>query len=234
MDRNAAERVDLRVLVVGPQAVADGLRGGVERMGHTAWTSPTAGLGDGRVIALANPDVAILHLPIKAPDRTLAAASRLMQNHAIPVVVHGASFPPDLVERLGGLCPRGVLVAPVNDEQLLATLSVAACIGASPSPSTEIGPAELRAVLERIRDLLGSVGVGRAQVGPNDGPDLSGLTRREREVLETFVRLRRIPDVAEALFISRHTVRNHLKSVYVKLGVHSQPELMVLMLSGRR
>lgn len=151
----------------------------------------------------------------------------------MPVVVWGAEFRACLAARLGGLCPRGGLVEPLHPQQLLATLTVAACIGVEAAEDDVASPAAMRGVLERIRDLLGSVGVTQGAAPPGEGPDLSVLTRREREVLEACVRLRRIPDVAESLFISKHTVRNHLKSIYLKLGLHSHPELMALMLSGR-
>jgi AcrR family transcriptional regulator len=36
----------------------------------------------------------------------------------------------------------------------------------------------------------------------------------------------RVATVAKALFISPHTVRNHLRSIFAKVGVHSQPELL--------
>lgn len=41
----------------------------------------------------------------------------------------------------------------------------------------------------------------------------------------------RVPTIAGKLFISPHTVRNHLKSIYSKLQVHSQSELIVLVRS---
>lgn len=233
MKPSTADAAALRVLVVGPDRAAERVRGELEAAGHAVWAGPLRAVTEGRIIALSMPQVALVHVPVDNQDAALAAASLLTEQHRVPVVVWGARFSPPLVQRLGGLCPRGVLVEPVSTDQLLATLSVAACIGVK-TPTPEAGdPAELRVVLERIRDLLASVGVSQAHTGSGEGPDLSVLTRREREVLEAFVRLRRIPDVADSLFISRHTVRNHLKSIYAKLGVHSQPELMVLMLSGR-
>jgi len=45
-------------------------------------------------------------------------------------------------------------------------------------------------------------------------------------VLERLAHGGRVATVAKALFISRHTVRNHLRSIFSKLGVHSQPELL--------
>lgn len=55
---------------------------------------------------------------------------------------------------------------------------------------------------------------------------LSSLSSREQEIVILLVDGRRIHEVAKLLFISEHTVRNHLKSIYSKLDVHSQTELI--------
>jgi DNA-binding CsgD family transcriptional regulator len=55
---------------------------------------------------------------------------------------------------------------------------------------------------------------------------LSRLTPRQLEVVERLRLGERPTTIAVALHISPHTVRNHLKHVYRKLGVHSQEELL--------
>jgi DNA-binding NarL/FixJ family response regulator len=52
------------------------------------------------------------------------------------------------------------------------------------------------------------------------------ITPREREIVRTLICYRRLPRVADVLGISVHTARNHLKSVFRKLNVHSQDELL--------
>ncbi len=52
------------------------------------------------------------------------------------------------------------------------------------------------------------------------------LTRREREVVARLRSGIAPKQIAAALFISDHTIRNHVKAVYRKLGVHSHLELM--------
>ena len=52
------------------------------------------------------------------------------------------------------------------------------------------------------------------------------LSKREQEVLAHLMEGGRVATVAKALFLSPHTVRNHLRSIFAKLGVHSQPELL--------
>lgn len=59
-----------------------------------------------------------------------------------------------------------------------------------------------------------------------DHPALADISRREREVLELLVCGDRVIAIAEQLFISDHTVRNHLKSMFRKTGTSSQAELI--------
>jgi len=57
------------------------------------------------------------------------------------------------------------------------------------------------------------------------------LSDREREVSAMVVNGLTNPDIAEALFISRYTVADHLKAIYGKVGVSSRGAL-ALALSG--
>ncbi|MHB1511211.1 MAG: helix-turn-helix transcriptional regulator [Acidimicrobiales bacterium] len=52
------------------------------------------------------------------------------------------------------------------------------------------------------------------------------LSERECEVMALIVDGRRVSSIARSLFLSEHTVRNHLKAIFHKLGVHSQVELL--------
>jgi DNA-binding CsgD family transcriptional regulator len=51
------------------------------------------------------------------------------------------------------------------------------------------------------------------------------LTSREHEILEQVLRGLRVSTIAAKLFLSEHTVRNHLKSIHRKLGMHSTAEI---------
>ena len=60
------------------------------------------------------------------------------------------------------------------------------------------------------------------------------LSTRETEVLSLLLSGQRVPSIAGQLHISPHTVRNHLKSMFRKLEVSTQAELIerVRSLSG--
>lgn len=61
--------------------------------------------------------------------------------------------------------------------------------------------------------------------GRTPGP--SPLSRREIQVVQEIVAGRNVVAIAATLHLSPHTVRNHLKSAYRKLGVHSQTEVAI-------
>lgn len=58
---------------------------------------------------------------------------------------------------------------------------------------------------------------------------LQQLSRREREVLRLLLSNNRPRVIAQTLFISLYTVRNHLRSIFEKFAVHSQAELLTLL-----
>lgn len=90
---------------------------------------------------------------------------------------------------------------------------------------------ELEDTMRRISDELGriglSAGTGSSSTEPAPiHPDLELLSRRERDVVTQLLQGHRVVSIAELLEVSEHTVRNHLKSIFRKLGVHSQAELV--------
>jgi DNA-binding NarL/FixJ family response regulator len=60
------------------------------------------------------------------------------------------------------------------------------------------------------------------------------VTPREREIIHGLLRGRRVSAVADVLGISVHTARNHLRSIFRKLDLHSQDELVRFLIDGER
>ena len=93
---------------------------------------------------------------------------------------------------------------------------------------------ELEETLKRISTELASVGVAsqpepESQLSDSIAPILTRLSGREKEVVTLLLEGQRVTMIAEMLCVSPHTVRNHLKSIFRKVGVHSQAELVSMM-----
>jgi LuxR family maltose regulon positive regulatory protein len=65
-------------------------------------------------------------------------------------------------------------------------------------------------------------------VAPEAASDLlfpcEPLSRREEEVLHLLPGQLSVEEIANQLYVSVHTVRSHIKSIYSKLGVHGRLE----------
>lgn len=62
--------------------------------------------------------------------------------------------------------------------------------------------------------------------------NLSLLTPREREVLKLIAQGMTNGEIASALFISEHTVKNHVSNIYRKLGDNDRTRVALLALEG--
>lgn len=95
-----------------------------------------------------------------------------------------------------------------------------------PGPRLECwsGPEQRTALLRLYDRDLGLVVDERALIS------LYGLTRGEAALTAKLVQGKSIEEAAEALFISPHTARTHLKRIFMKTDTHRQPELVVRML----
>ena len=103
-----------------------------------------------------------------------------------------------------------------------------------PSPANTAGKdsAELSTILLRlgrgatIAELARGVFRG---ISESTMPGLSRLTTRELEIASRLLDGDRPPEIARKLFLSQSTVRNHLASVFAKVGVTSQQDLLNLL-----
>lgn len=77
----------------------------------------------------------------------------------------------------------------------------------------------------RARSILEPTGEALPSARPRMGRDRR-LSLREREVVQLLSQGRSVSVIARSLSISPHTVRNHLKAIFRKVGVHSQVELV--------
>jgi DNA-binding NarL/FixJ family response regulator len=138
----------------------------------------------------------------------------------------------DLIARLREVAPKSevvVVTASTDDHTLLDALdagctafvtkdqrieAVVEAIRAASRGEVVVPPQLLAKVLPRLR--------GDRSSTP------SGLTGREREVLELCAEGLSNQQIADRLFLSVHTVRNHVQNILDKLGAHSKLEAVAM------
>jgi DNA-binding NarL/FixJ family response regulator len=124
----------------------------------------------------------------------------------VRIVLTGQATLDDAARAINGAEVFRYLQKPCSSSELLAVLEAGvARREAKRSPLTGFGLAELRL-----------------------------LSEREKEVLTLVTSGLRTGQVAQRLFVSPHTIRNHLKALFRKLGVNSQAALVARGQSSRR
>lgn len=137
--------------------------------------------------------------------------------------------------RAGGVC-ISVLVPSAGGEvsaelvirRLVPSMSFAFSLVCGGDQSA--GPLGAEEALRKLGRGLRALDTGEAaSVIDRAGPvGAERLSSRESEIVARLVSGDRVPAIAQALFLSQSTIRNHLSSAFAKLGVTSQQELVDL------
>lgn len=134
----------------------------------------------------------------------------------------------------------GADLVPVARQLVLLPLTPApSCAFALLGEDTD-GAADGRTVADLMIRLGRITGLGREFRGESAPPatasgrlrspvELGRLSSRELEVVSCLMAGDRVPLIAKQLFLSEGTVRNHLSSVFGKLGVATQQQLIELL-----
>jgi DNA-binding NarL/FixJ family response regulator len=175
----------------------------------------------------SSPDLLLLDIGLVEADDGI----RLAESVDVPILFVSGRSDAETLRRAGSTSALGFVVKPFGPRQLLASVELALARASTPEHRAL---EKARRALTDIAQTLERAGYPGASASASGlriraVPGLERLTNREQEVLDALLAYQRPPQIAEQLFISPHTVRNHLKSIYAKLGVHSQAELLDLL-----
>lgn len=187
------------------------------------------------------PDLVLIDIVLGGADGIFLAQE--LQRSDVPFVYVTAHTDPDTLARAKETAPLGYVVKPFDDRQLLSTIDLALYenerrrkkVGGNGEEAPHLAHARVAALeqgMQKIADLVKELGLATGEAGPHR-PEveavLGQLSARERQIVELLLASRRVPGIAATLGISPHTVRNHLKAVFRKLGVHSQEALLEML-----
>ena len=147
------------------------------------------------------PDLIVLDIAMPGKDG-LAVAEQLRVQHPATAVLFLSMHDDDAsLQRALAIGARGFVSKSAPVDELLDALRAMQGGGSYLSSG----------VATRVMDIA---------AGRTRSSDL-GLTAREREILDLLTQGRRPGEIGDALFLSVKTVKNHLTSVYQKLGVET-------------
>ncbi|MEL6698407.1 MAG: response regulator transcription factor [Bacteroidota bacterium] len=115
-----------------------------------------------------------------------------------------------------------MLTVKVDNQSVFDSL----CAGATGYLIKATPPTQLLAAIEEVYKGGSpmSMDIARKVLSSFHQPVTSPLTARETEILRRLCDGENYKTIAEALFVSGHTIRTHIKHIYAKLHVHSRAE----------
>ncbi len=171
--------------------------------------------------------IGLMLLDLVHPDDATHLLDRSTTDHPVPRSHCHVRFR----HRDGRWTDVCVLVAPFSEDDPERAAFALLGLPQRPAGATADRVAELELRLRHIGTEVRAAGVLdelEAMPTTSDHPQLSELTSRQWEILSRLIRGDRVPTIARDLFISQSTVRNHLASIYARVDVHSQAELLEL------
>jgi DNA-binding CsgD family transcriptional regulator len=181
------------------------------------------------VLGVAPHQVIGKHLLRTSDERKLY--EELMEHHD-DVEGYTVALPPGALNHLGGTKNVRCIVASLADSPSFCFILVPGADELMERRTDRVAQLEHR--LWRIASEVQASGIFDSMNTMPDVtrfPQLSTLSTRQWEVLSRLLRGERVPSIAESLFVSQSTVRNNLSSIFEKFGVHSQSELISLLLA---
>lgn len=199
--------------------------------GVTACTSVHDRLQLVRCLEQALPDVLLLDADLdgRHAGLELVIDARITETVKTVLVADDIDAQTLSLARRAGVA--GFLAWPCSQAQVDATLCIV--LGTAPRHDVVSSGEQLAQAISALRHIARSleqvrhlVPIAEAEPRLRPLPGLTELSAREWDVLMGLLDHKRVPELARTLHISPHTVRNHLKSIFGKLGVHSQSELL--------
>jgi DNA-binding NarL/FixJ family response regulator len=204
--------VTIRVLLADDhRMLREGLRRSMVEEGFDIVGEADNGEEAVRLVAELEPDVVLMD--VSMPEMDGVEATRIIRatdtsTRVIMLTMHAdADVLADAI-RAGA---SGYLVKDCSTDEVAEAVRMAA------SGDTALSPQLAATMLDEVR---------RLEAPPLDDDDRN-ITKREEEVLQHIADGCSTPEVAERLYISQKTVKNHLASIYQKLDARDRTQAVL-------
>ncbi|MGC4082686.1 MAG: response regulator transcription factor [Vicinamibacterales bacterium] len=172
----------------------------------------------------SHPDVIVMDVKLDGDMDGISAAREIGRHRRTPIVYLTAHTDRDTVARAAEGYAASYILKPFVERQLISAVLLA-----SHQSARMTAYADDAALEERLREIAASMRESHSRAATEETTlhdAARRLSPRERELVTMLAQGARLTGIARKLGLSTHTVRNHLKSIFRKLDVHSQHDLV--------
>ena len=207
------DEAEISVLLVEDHALfRQGLRELLETAGLTVIGEAADGANGVRLARELRPDVVVMDLRMPGMDGIDATTEIMKAESPAAVLVLTVSTMDDDVLDAIAAGAAGYLLKDAEADEIVAAVRGASAGGAPLSPEVAAP------LLKRVREQGAPV---------QDPAELPELSARETEILRLVAHGRDNTEIAQELYLSPSTVKNHVSSILDKLGVESRVQAAV-------
>jgi DNA-binding NarL/FixJ family response regulator len=167
---------------------------------------------EGSLDTLADADIVLMDIGLPGMNGIDGVAMVKKRNSAVKVIMVTNHSDDERVFQAIAAGADGYLLKKTSTSKILEAIAETMGGGATMAPF----------IARRVLDVL-----QRREAPAEPAGGEGALSGREREVLAFLVEGMNYREIAETIFISPDTVRNHIRNIYEKLHVHSRSEAVV-------
>ena len=200
------------MLVDDHRMLREGLRRSLEEEGFYVVGEAADGEAAVRLVPAAKPDVILMDVSMPDMDG-VEATKRILQNspeqRVVMLTMHADK---DLIDQAIKAGAVGYLTKDCSIDEVIDAVRMAA------NGETALSPALAKTMLTEVRKIDEKAAREEDRL----------VTKREEEVLQLIADGCSTPEVAQKLYISQTTVKNHLASIYEKLNARDRTQAVLL------
>jgi two-component system response regulator DegU len=205
--------VTIRLMLVDDhQMLRQGLRRSLEEEGFYVVGEASDGDEAVRLVPAAKPDVILMDVSMPDMDGVEATRRILQSDPDKRVVMLTMHADKDLIDAAIKAGAVGYLTKDCSTDEVIEAVRMAA------NGETALSPQLAKTMLSEVRKIDEKAAREEDRL----------VTKREEEVLQLIADGCSTPEVAQKLYISQKTVKNHLASIYEKLNARDRTQAVLL------
>lgn len=173
------------------------------------------------LVSKYKPDVVLMDINMPDMNGVQATANLIRQHPNTSVIILSIHDDESYVTHALKTGAQGYLLKEMDSDSLIEAIKVVSDGG------SYLHPRVTHNLVQEYRRLVKQVPTSRSDIGANYRKPLHILTRRECDVLQLLAEGKSNRGVADSLYISEKTVKNHVSNILQKMNVNDRTQAVV-------